>query len=108
MIYEWRVYETIPGKRKALNERFAKHTMRLFQKHGIEVVGFWESKIGGTTNTLYYMLAFEDLAHLDDAWNNFRKDPEWQKVAEESEKEGPLVARVTNMVLTPTEFSPMK
>jgi len=108
MIYEWRVYEIVPGKRKALNERFARHTMRLFQKHGIKAVGMWESKIGGATNTLYYMLAFEDLIHLEQAWKDFREDPEWQKVAAESEKDGPLVVRATNMVLTPTDYSPMK
>lgn len=90
MIYEWRVYETIPGRRKALNERFAKHTMTLFEKHGTKVVCFWERKLGGTTNTLYYMLAFEDLVHLEDAWKNFREDPEWQKVAADSERTGLL------------------
>ena len=59
MIYEWRVYEIIPGKKKLLNERFAKHTIGLFEKHGMTVVGFWENVIGGRTNTLYYMLAFK-------------------------------------------------
>jgi hypothetical protein len=37
MIYEWRIYEIVPGKRKALNERFAKNTIRLFEKHGMKV-----------------------------------------------------------------------
>ena len=108
MIYEWRVYEIIPGKKKNLNERFAKHTMRLFEKHGMSVVGFWESSIGGRTNTLYYMLAFKNLDHLESAWRDFAADPEWQKVASESEKDGPLVASITNMVLKPTYYSPMQ
>ncbi len=60
------------------------------------------------TNTLYYMLAFDDVAHLDSAWKNFREDPEWQRVVAETERDGPLVTRLTNMILTPTDYSPMK
>ena len=108
MIYEWRVYEIIPGKKKRLNERFAKHTIGLFEKHGMTVVGFWENVIGGRTNTLYYMLAFKNLDHLDTAWKNFASDPEWQEVASNSEKDGPLVVSEKNMVLKPTQYSPMQ
>ncbi len=108
MIYEWRVYEIVPGKKKLLNERFAKHTMMLFEKHGMSVVGFWESMVGGRTNTLYYMLAFKDLDHLESAWKDFQSDPEWQEVARVSEKDGPLVVSITNMALKPTYYSPMR
>ena len=74
----------------------------------MKVVGFWENKIGGTTNMLYYMLEFKDLAHLDEAWTSFRADPEWQEVVTVSEKDGPIIARVSNSVLTPTKYSPMQ
>ena len=33
MIYEQRVYEALPGKMAALQDRFANHTIRLFEKH---------------------------------------------------------------------------
>ena len=108
MIYEWRVYEIVPGKRKALNDRFANHTLALFEKHGISVVGFWESAVGGRTNTLYYMLAFKSLGDLETAWKEFGADPEWREVAAESEKDGPLIVSITNMVLRPTQYSPMQ
>lgn len=108
MIYEWRVYEIVPGKRKLLNERFASHTVRLFKKHGISVVGFWESMVGGRTNTLYYMLTFKSLGDLEAAWKNFGSDPEWREVVAESEKDGPLIASMTNVVLKPTQYSPMQ
>jgi len=108
MIYEWRVYEIIPGKKRALNERFANHTVSLFKKHGIEVVGFWENMIGGRSNTLYYMLAFKNLGHLEEAWRSFSSDPEWKEVVSASEKDGPIVASITNIVLRPTEYSPLQ
>ena len=40
MIYELRIYEAMPGKLPALNERFAKITMGYFEKYGLNVVGF--------------------------------------------------------------------
>jgi len=108
MIYEWRVYEIVPGKKKNLNERFAKHTAGLFEKHGMSIVGFWENSVGGRSNTLYYMLAFKNMDHLETAWREFSADPEWQAVQAESEKDGPLVAHIRNMVLKPTYYSPMQ
>lgn len=108
MIYEWRVYEIVPGKRRELNERFSKHTLMFFAKHGIKAVGFWESLVGGATNTLYYMLAFDSMAQREKAWGEFQADPEWQKTAADSERNGPLVVRVTNTLLQPTSYSPMK
>jgi len=107
MIYEWRVYEVVPGKMNALHDRFQKITLKFFEKHGIKVVGFWEA-IVGTSNTLYYMLAYENMAHREKAWNAFISDPEWIKARQETEKEGPLVQRVTNMLLRSTPYSPTK
>ena len=108
MIYEWRVYEITPGKRTELHERFATHTVSLFAKHGIRVVGFWESVVGGASNTLYYMLVFDSLAQREKAWADFQNDPEWKTALANSERNGPLTVRITNMILQPTTYSPMK
>jgi len=81
--------------------------VRLFEKHGIKTVGFWQAVVG-TTNMLYYMLEWENMAHREKAWNSFQADPEWIKVAQESEKDGPIVQNITNMLLKPTPYSNMK
>lgn len=107
MVYELRVYEVAPGKLPALNERFAKITMRYFEKYGLKAVGFWTDEIG-TSNRLTYMLAFEDMAQRDMAWTAFRADTERLKLFEETEKNGRLVFRVTNTIMRPTEYSPMR
>ena len=107
MIYEWRIYEAMPGKMSALNDRFRKITLKLFEKHDIKVVGFWESIIG-TSNLLYYMLVYDNMAHREKVWNAFRADQEWIKARRETEKGGPLVQRVVNTLLRPTSYSPMK
>ena len=46
MIHEYRAYYIMPGRMPDIQKRFAEVTMKLFKKHGIEVVGFWEPVIG--------------------------------------------------------------
>lgn len=107
MIYEWRMYEVVPGKMGALNARFANLTLDLFAKHDIQVVGFWQAVIG-ISNVLYYMLAFRDLAHREQAWQAFASDSAWIAGRAETEKDGPLVAKVTSMIFRPTPYSPLQ
>lgn len=107
MIYELRIYETVPGRLPALNARFANHTLGFFKKHGIHVVGFWTEDIG-TGNQLVYMLGFDSLADREKKWAAFQADPVWNKVRADSEKDGPINARVRNMILRPTNYSPMQ
>ena len=107
MIYEYRVYEAMPGKLPALNARFREVTLRLFEKHGLKVVGFWETVVG-TSNQLHYMLSFQNLGDRERAWAAFGADAEWQAARAASEKNGPLVARVQNSIWRPTDYSPMQ
>ena len=108
MIYELRVYEPHPGKLQALHDRFARHTTRLFEKHGMTIVGFWTPAIGGWSNQLIYLLGHADLAARERAWAAFLADPEWVAAKTESEREGPLVARLRSEMLTPTPYSPLQ
>jgi hypothetical protein len=108
MIYELRIYEPHPGKLQALHDRFTRHTNRLFEKHRMTVVGYWTPMIGEWSNQLIYMLAFADLAAREKAWAAFQADPEWLAAKAESEREGPLVARLKNQILAPTAYSPLK
>ena len=107
MIYEWRMYEAIPGKLEALNNRFSNLTLRLFKKHGMKVIGFWQAVIG-TSNILYYMLAYDNLTQREKAWNSFSSDPEWIQGKIASEMEGVLVSKITSMILKPTSYSPLQ
>ena len=107
MIYELRIYDAMPGKLPVLNDRFAKITMGYFDKHGIKQVGYWTDVIG-TSGRLTYMLAYDDLAHRDRAWASFASDEERLKLFAETEKDGPLVARVENRIMRATPYSPMQ
>ena len=85
-VYELRTYTTNEGKLDDLNARFRDHTMRLFRKHGMESVGYWvpvdEPK---SKNTLIYILRHKSRDAARASWKAFLSDPEWRKVARESQ-----------------------
>ncbi|MCL4369368.1 MAG: NIPSNAP family protein [Chloroflexi bacterium] len=107
MLYELRTYEMVPGKMPDINNRFANVTTKLFEKHGIRVVGFWTPLVG-TSNQLIYMLAWDSLAEREKKWDAFQSDPAWISARAASEEAGPIVARAINSILMPTPYSPMK
>ncbi len=107
MIYEIRSYEIVPGRMPAMHARFQNHTMEFFRRHGIAVVGFWEAMIG-VSNVLHYIVRFDDLAHRERAWAAFGADPDWLRVRAESEKDGPIVARIRSEIWRPAAYSPMQ
>ena len=107
MIYELRIYDVIPGKLQALNDRFAKTTVGVFERHGIQVVGFWTDVVG-VNNRITYMVAFEDMAHRERAWRETLSDPELVEAFAASEKDGPLISRMTNTIMRPTAYSPLQ
>lgn len=107
MIHEIRIYDAMPGKLPALNDRFANITLGYFEKHGIKSVAYWTDVIG-ISGRLTYLLEFEDLAHRERAWASFAADPERIAAFAETEKDGLLVARVENRIMRPTAYSPMQ
>ena len=107
MIYELRTYYIMPGKMPDIQSRFSNHTLGFFDRHGVEVVGFW-TELVGQNDTLVYITAFDSMADREDKWNAFMSDPEWLAVRAETEKDGQIVARVENRLLQPTAFSPLK
>jgi len=108
MIYELRIYHSMPGKLGALQARFRDHTTALFEKHGITNVGYWTNAVGGSSDELVYMLAYDDFAHRERAMTAFQTDPDWLRVRAESERDGILNARFENRLMVPTDFSNLK
>lgn len=108
MIYELRIYHSMPGKLAALQARFRDETCALFEKHGMTNVGYWTNAVGGSSDELIYMLAFDDFAHRERAWAGFQADPEWHRVRADSERDGILNGRFENRLMVPTDFSKLK
>ena len=108
MIYELRIYHSVPGRLPALLSRFQNHTLRLWEKHGIRQAGFWTTLIGKSHLQLTYMLAWDGMAERERRWGAFVADPEWMAIAAESEKDGQLVQNISSELLAPTEFSSVR
>ncbi|HWI26432.1 MAG TPA: NIPSNAP family protein [Stellaceae bacterium] len=108
MLYEMRVYDCVPGRLPALLKRFETVTLGLWQKHGIRQAGFFTTLIGEHNQQLTYFLAWESLAEREKKWNTFMSDPEWLSARAASEKDGPILTRVSNQMLVPTSFSSVK
>jgi hypothetical protein len=108
-VYELRIYKTNPGKLSALHARFRDHTCKLFQKHGMELVGFWTPTQGAEAkDTLYYIIAFPGVEAQKKAWKAFESDPEWIQAKRESEKEGVLVKGVVSKNMKAADYSPIR
>ncbi len=108
-VYELRTYVTNEGKFDALLARFRDHTVKLFEKHGIENIGYWVplEKADGADNTLIYLVAHPSQEEAKAHWKAFGADPEWQAARKASEQAGKILAKAPESVfLTTTEYSP--
>ena len=108
-VYELRTYYAADGKMEALHARFRDHTLKLFDKHGLKVEGFWkpiDDKAAG--EKLIYLLSFPSKDAAAKSWKEFQDDPDWKAAKAESEKDGKLVDKVESVYLTSTDYAPMK
>lgn len=108
MLYELRIYDCCPGRLPALLKRFETATLKIWERHGIRQAGFWTTEIGESNLRLTYLVAWASLAEREQKWTAFQKDPEWISARAASEKDGPILVRVSSQILTPTAFSAVK
>ncbi len=103
--FELRIYYCHPGRLDALIERFQNHTTRIFEKHGMENIGYW-LPTSNDKNALYYILAYPSKEARDKSWAGFSADPEWKEVATKSEVSGKIVASVTSVFMNASDLMP--
>lgn len=108
-VYELRTYTAADGKLEDLKARFRDHTIRIFNKHKMESVGYWVPEDAALAkNTLIYILKHPSRAEGEKNWVAFQNDEEWKKVAADSEKNGKLVTKVERIWMDATTFSKLK
>jgi hypothetical protein len=104
-VFEMRTYYAAPGKLEDLNARFRNHTVKLFEKHGITNLGYW-LPVENPDLKLVYVLAYPSREARETSWKSFGADPDWQAAKAASEVNGKLVAKVDQLFLQATDFSP--
>jgi len=113
-VFELRTYTATPNNLANLNARFRDHTVRLFTKHGMTNIGYWNlmKDQKGADETLVYILAHKSRDGAKAAFKEFGGDPEWTAARKESEEKGggPLTIKggVKSVFMTPTDYSPMR
>lgn len=108
-VFELRTYTAPEGKLPDLHARFRNHTMRIFERHGMKNVGYWVPQDSpAKDNTLIYIISHESREAAKKSWSAFGQDPEWQKVAKESQMNGKIVAGITSVYMDPADYSPIK
>jgi hypothetical protein len=106
-VYELRVYHAEPGKLPDLLNRFRDHTTKLFEKHGMKNVAYWNPiDEPEKSNVLIYMLQHPSREAAAANWKSFQEDPEWKSVKATSESNGKLVTKIDSTFLRLTDFSP--
>ena len=103
-LYELRTYYANEGKIEALHNRFRNHTMTLFEKHGMKNIAYWSP--ADDPDKLIYIIAHKDAESAEASWKAFVSDPEWQKVYADSIADGRLVAKIENVFMAKTDYSP--
>jgi NIPSNAP len=105
-VFELRTYTSTDGKLDNLVARFRDHTLKLFEKHGMQNIGYWIST--DKPNTLIYIVAHKSSDAAKASWDAFRKDPVWIKARDASEAEGKIVAKVESVFMKSVDFSKIK
>jgi hypothetical protein len=108
-VFEIRTYHTLPGRLDALHKRFREHTMRVFEKHGMTNIGYWTFQDSpAKENTLIYVISHASRDQAKANWAAFVADPEWKKIAEESQRDGKIIEKIESVFVDATDYSPLK
>jgi hypothetical protein len=108
-VFELRTYTTLPGRLDALHSRFRDHTMRIFEKHGMTNIGYFSPQDEPLAeNTLIYIIAHDSREAAAANWEAFIADPEWQRVSEESQRDGRIIEKLESVFMDPTDYSQLR
>lgn len=108
-VSELRTYTATPSNLDNLHARFRDHTIRIFEKHGMKIVGFWSPlNKDEADDTLIYVLEHASQETANGSWQAFGQDSEWKSVFETSNANGPNLAGVERRYMSATDYSPLK
>jgi NIPSNAP len=105
-LYEMRTYYASEGKLPDLMNRFKNHTLKYFETYNMRLEGFWLPLGENKENKLVYVLSYPTREARDKSWKEFMADKGWIAVMKNSAVNGEIVAKVENVFLKTTDFSP--
>jgi hypothetical protein len=108
--FELRTYESNSfdslGKKIGM---FNNGEISVFRKTGLNPVFFGETIFGANMPNLTYMLWYDNLAAREANWKKFVTHPEWDKLKNTPGlSDGEVVSNISNSMLSPTAYSPIR
>ncbi|MEE2776076.1 MAG: NIPSNAP family protein [Acidobacteriota bacterium] len=85
-----------------LHQRFREQEVAIFEKHGAEILGVFQSL--DNSDTLVWMLAYRNRAHRQEVWKGFLEDPAWKALL--AKYNTPITAEV--FMLSASDYSALK
>ena len=108
-VYELRIYTATPGNLDNLKARFRDHTIRIFNNHGMKLVGFGTpTSEEEADDTLIYVLEHASQEAANASGQAFGQEPEWKSVSDASNANGPILAGVERRYMKATDYSPLQ
>ena len=114
-VFELRTYTATANNLPHLDARFRDHTVKLFAKHGMTNLIYWNHAEGQpqADRMLVYLLGHDSVDAAKASFDSFRQDPEWVAARKASEeKAGGSLTEATDGVLSeflvPTDYSTWK
>lgn len=110
-VFEWRTYESNSPLtlRKKIRMFEEGGEIAIFRRVGLTPVFFGETIVGTNLPNLTYLLAYDNLAAREQNWAKFLADPEWDKLrATPGWSDAEIVSNISNVMLRPLPFSPLR
>lgn len=109
-VFELRTYESNNfgslGKKIGM---FNTGEIAIFRKTGLNPVFFGETVFGANMPNLTYMLWYDSLAAREANWKKFVGHPDWDKLkSTPGLSDGEVVSNISNSMLTPLAYSPIR
>ena len=104
--FELRIYYCAPGKLDVLVDRFQNHTTKIFERLGMQNIGYW-LPVTNNRNALYYILAYPNKTARKTSWEAFSADAEWKKVMAQAEASGKAVDSIKSIFMNASDILPM-
>ncbi len=109
-VYELRTYTCNEGKLEALKARFRDHTIAIFNRHGMESIGYWvpQDAERSQEHADLHSGASQPGGRPIRTGQSSAPIRNGRRCAAESEANGKIVQKVESGVHDPTDFSQLK
>lgn len=107
-VFDLRLYARVPGKEAAFRDRWRDHAIRIYERHDMDNLGWWEATDADHTGVMATLFAHESLDAINATIGAFHRDEEWIRIEKETEAGGKLRTGATAYKLTPVDFSALQ